>query len=276
MRARSRLVAPVKAASVLAAASLTSLSLLAAAAPAASAAAPTALEGGAVGLYVNSILGVPLNIAQPAVVTPPGGGSRDATLGGISIGGLPPLIPPFLTAGVSAVHTDGTLAGGGAIVNSSAKLAYFTLSLLGINLHAIASSCTANDPATGKPALTANTTLVGQIGQSRFYGNAAPNQTIKLGLLTVVINEQVVGQSSDGHPGILVNAVHIYTGTPGPTYSNQGLILAESRCEVAPVPIPPGIIPETSFPVALPITAAAAGGLGLLVIRSRRRRHQMA
>ena len=279
MRARSRFVAPLKAMSVVAAASVASLCIAAAGALPASAATSPALEGGAVGIFANKLLGLPLNVAEPAVVTPPNGGSQDATLGAISLGGMPPLVPPLIALGVSAVHTDGTLTKGGVtnspLVNSSAKIAFLSVPLLGIDLHLVKSTCTADDPPSGKPTVTASTTLAGHIGTTQLSGNQAPNQTIHLGLVTIVINEQVRGQSSDGHPGILVNAVHIYSSAPGPTYSNQGLILDESRCEVAPIPIPPGIVPETPFAAALPITAAVVGGLGLVVLRLRRRRHQM-
>jgi hypothetical protein len=254
MRARSRLFAPAKAVGALVATSLCSLSLVAAVAAPAGAAPPPALEGGAIGIFSNTILGFPVNISQPAVVT------------------------PLLTLGASAVHTDGTLTAGGQPnhpqVNSYAKLAYFTLPLLGIDLHLLRSDCTADDPATGAPTITGSTTLVGRIEASKFYGVAAPNQTINLGFATIVVNEQVRGLASDGHPGILVNALHLYFGAPGPTYSNAGIILDQSRCEVPPIPIPPGIVPEAPFSAALPLTAAGVGGLGLLAVYSRRRRHR--
>lgn len=189
---------------------------------------------------------------------------------------MPPVVPSIFSAAVSTVHTDGTTSSGGVpnspLVNSSASVGTFTLAPLGITFAVAESQCKADDPPTGAPSVTASTTILGQVGAQAVSGNVGPNTTIPLGPFTVVLNEQVPGQSSDSHPSILVNAVHIYSGTPGSTYSNQGVILSESRCEVGVIPIPPGVVPESPLTATLPLSAIGVGGLALVAARSKRRR----
>jgi hypothetical protein len=222
-----------------------------------SVAATPFLEGGAIGTFATLTLGRwgTFHFAKPAVVTPPGGGSADAALGPISFGGYPPFYPPVVSIGASTVHTDGTISDGSTfdlpLVRSTASVA--GLSLLsratGLALTTLSSSCQADDPPAPGPAdVGATASVVGQIGKYSFDGPVSPNTKIVENIfagegdalqLTFVLNEQVPGQSSDGHPGILVNALHVYVGPPGTVYSSQGAIWAQSRCEVAIVPAPP-------------------------------------
>jgi hypothetical protein len=153
---------------------------------------------------------------------------------------------------------------------------------LSVQANKLTSACYAQDSTN--PTQVAASTYVNSLtinGQSKPAGLIPPNTTYvepySGGTLTFVFNEQVPGQSSDHFKGILVNALHIYVSsipTGGYTNANSALF-SESRCEVAIVPIPPGIIPEAPLAAALPISAVALGGGAILVVRFRRRRRRV-
>jgi hypothetical protein len=244
------------------------------------------LEGGAVGTLADIELGPAgrFQLSKPQVVTPPTGGSRRASLGRVTFGGFPPFYPPAIVIGSSDVSTSGTthLAGvtGRVAVTSSARVDGLTLGP--IALDRLSSQCTATDPISGsKLDLDARTNLHGRVGRREFDETVAPNTVITFTqggtphgkpTLTVVLNEQVRGQSIDGHPGILVNAVHVYAGARPSGYTTDGAIFGESRCEVGLVPVPPGVVAESPLAALLPISAVGIGGAVLLLRRNRRRR----
>ena len=253
-------------------------------------AGPPLLEGGAIGTFATLTIGKwgTFRFSQPAVVTPASGGSADAALGPISFGGYPPFYPPVVSVGASVVHTDGTISDGGSVdhplVRSTASVA--GLSVLsratGLTLASLSSSCHADDPPAPAPAdVSATASVVGRVGNYSFDGTVPPNTKIVENIvadegdtlrLTFVLNEQVLGLSSHGHPGILVNALHVYVGLPGALYSSQGAIWAQSRCEVPIVPAPPGVIPQAPLAVVLPLSALGVGSAALVALRLRRRR----
>jgi hypothetical protein len=214
--------------------------------------APTLLEGGAIGTFATLTVGKwgTFRLAEPAVVTPPRGGSADASLGPISFGGYPPFYPPVVSVGASVVRTDGTISDGGTVDH---PLVRSTASVAGLSLLS---------RATGLTLASLSSSFVENIV-------ADEGDTLRL---TFVLNEQVRGLSSDGHPGILVNALHVYVGPPGTLYSSQGAIWAQSRCEVPIVPAPPGVIPQAPLAVVLPLSALGVGGAALVALRLRRQR----
>jgi hypothetical protein len=262
--------------------------------------APPSLEGGALGTYLNAIdLGSPYGTfnfgPKPQVVTPPkgGGNTLQAQLGPQSFGGMPPLSPPPIAVGSSEVQTEGEVAG--PQVQSEAQLQDVTIQLgsgagaLNIRLgdssseSEVDAQCQSQQGQQGNQVTAKTIITSGTINGQPVPNNPLPNTTYVVnyptaspkpfGTLTVVLNEQVKGQSSDHHPGILVNAVHVYVGSPGTTYSNQdSAIFGEARCEVAIIPIPPGIIPEAPFAALLPLSAIAIAGASIVGVRSRRRR----
>ena len=155
---------------------------------------------------------------------------------------------------------------------------------LSVQANKLTSACYAQDSTN--PTQVAASTYVASLtinGKSMPSGLLPPNTTYVEpypgGTLTFVFNEQVPGQSSDHFKGILVNGLHIYIGPPPPPntpYTNaNSALFVESRCEVAIVPIPPGIIPEAPLAAALPISAVALGGGAILVVRFRRRRRRV-
>jgi hypothetical protein len=248
------------------------------------------LEGGAIGTLADIQLGPAgrFEFSEPAVVTPPTGGSLHASLGQVTFGGLPPFYPPAIIIGKSDVKTNGKIQLGGMTgrvsVTSSARVDGLTLGP--IALDRISSRCTATDPTpSAKRDVDASAKVDGTIGGHQVKGAVAPNTVITIAqrsaaksaegeaALTVVLNEQVGGQSADGHPGILVNAVHVYVGSRPTSYTTDGAIFAESRCEVGLVPIPPGgVVPESPLAALLPISAVGIGGAVLVMRRHRRRR----
>jgi hypothetical protein len=244
------------------------------------------LEGGAIGTLADIQLGPAgrFEFSKPEVVTPPTGGSHHASLGRVTFGGLPPFYPPAITIGSSRVSTTGNTVLGGMTgrvsVRSSARVDGLTLGH--IDLDFISSRCTATDPAPGaKRDVDASAKIDGTIDGHHFEGEVPPNTVVTItqrnavqgaGALIIVLNEQVRGQSTDGHPGILVNAVHVYVGSRPTSYTTDGAIFAESRCEVGLMPIPPGVVPEAPLAALLPLSAAGIGGAVLLMRRHRRRR----
>jgi hypothetical protein len=271
-----------------------------AAPPTATPPAPPSLEGGAFGTYLNAFnLGSPYGTfnfgPKPQVVTPPSGGGNtlQAQLGPQSFGGMPPLSPPPIAVGSSEAQTEGEVAG--PQVQSEAQLQDVTIQVgsgagalniqLGDNssVSGVDAQCQSQQGQQGNQVTAKTTFTSGTINGQPVPSNPPPDTTYVVsyptaspkpfGTLTVVLNEQVKGQSSDHHPGILVNAVHVYVGSPGTTYSNQdSAIFGEARCEVAIIPIPPGIIPEAPFAALLPLSALAVAGTATIVVRSRRRR----
>lgn len=153
---------------------------------------------------------------------------------------------------------------------------------LNVQVSDLVSACQAFDQLS--PTSVAAATYAKKIminGQSMPAGQLVPNTkyvetyptTTGTGTLTLVFNEQVPGQSGDHHPGILVNALHVYVNSPDTSYTNvDSAMFSESRCEVGIIPIPPGIIPESPLAVALPISAIGAGGVGIVALGARRRR----
>lgn len=287
------------------------------------------LEGGAFGTYLNQFnLGSPYGSfnygPNPAVVTPPAGGTATAFLGPVTFGGLPPYYTPFISVGPSGAATAGAIqnnlpevdsaaaicspganlnmnnnsfawpvtAGGGQCANGSKSTASVDIELgsgkgvLSVRANKLTSACYAQDSTS--PTQVAASTYASSLtinGKSMPAGLLPPNTTYVesyptstgTGTLTLVFNEQVPGQSTDHYKGILVNALHVYVGSPGSTYANlDSAVFAESRCEVAIIPIPPGIIPEAPLALALPISAAVIGGGGLIALRSTRRRRRSA
>jgi hypothetical protein len=156
---------------------------------------------------------------------------------------------------------------------------------LSVKANMLTSACYSQDSTN--PTHVAASTFLSNLtinGKSKPSGQIPPNTTYVVsyptssgtGTLTLVFNEQVPGQSSDHFKGILVNALHIYVGSPGATYGNQNsAIFSESRCEVALIPIPPGIIPEAPLAAIIPISAAAVGA-GVIGVRRFRRRRRSA
>jgi hypothetical protein len=245
------------------------------------------LEGGAIGTLADIELGPAgrFDFSKPQVVTPPTGGSRHASLEQVTFGGFPPFYPPAITIGRSRVSTTGKTRFGGETgrvsVTSSARVDRLTLGP--IVLDRISSQCTATDSTSrAKRDVDASAELDGRIGDHHFQGAVPANTVITItqrhdaiGMpaFTVVLNEQVRGQSSDGRPGILVNAVHVYVGSRPAGYTTNGAIFGESRCEVGLVPVPPGgVVPESPLAALLPISAVGIGGVVLLMRRNRRRR----
>lgn len=254
--------------------------MLAVASQAGAAAATTpSLEGGALGTNADINLGQygTFVFNGPAVVTPPDGGVRTATLGPITFGGYPPYNAPTISIGPSAVRTFGDAAT--PRVASSADVEGLSLlaGLGGIDLHSLSSQCAADDGPRG-PGVSALAVADGRVGDQDFHGRLEPNTRIPLTIgsgatqleLTVVLDEQVPGQTTDHFPGILVNAVHVYVGSPGGTYSSDGAIFGQSRCEVAPAPLPPGVVSEAPLAALLPLSALGIGGA--VLVRARRRR----
>ena len=265
-------------------------------------AAPTvtnpSLEGGAFGTYLNLFnLGSPYGTfnfgPKPQVVTPPNGGSVFASLGSVSFGGGP-YTPPYISVGPSAVASFGKIISPTyPQVGSSAGDQSVTIRLgsgagsLTVSVINLGTFCLADDkPNPAAASVRAGTTVLkASINGQSIGSNFPPNTTFVesyptstgTGTLTLVFNEQVPGQSTDHFKGILVNGLHVYIGSAGPTYTNlDSAIFAESRCEVAIIPLPPGIIPEAPLALALPISGAAVGGAGLIVVASRRRRRAAA
>jgi hypothetical protein len=245
------------------------------------------LEGGAIGTLADIQLGPAgrFEFSKPQVVTPPTGGSRHASLGRVTFGGFPPFYPPAINIGPSRVSTTGKARFGSETgrvsVTSSARVDGLTLGPIGLDR--ISSQCISTDPKSpAKRDLDASAKVDGTIGGRHFEGAVPPNTVITItqrrdavGMpaFTVVLNEQVRGQSSDGHPGILVNAVHVYVGSRPAGYTTNGAIFGESRCEVGLVPVPPGgVVPESPLAALLPISAVGIGGAVLLMRRNRRRR----
>lgn len=262
-------------------------SIVVAATPSSSAIAtaqPPALEGGAVGTAASIDLGHNgvFTFVGPSVVTPPGGGSREGHSGPVSSGGFPPYDAATVSVGPAVVHTNGDIRmSSDPVVDSSSYIAGLSLlpSLGGIDLRHLSSECRADDTPGPEHTVEAHATAVGRVGDHTFGGVVPPDTRVDLTLgagsqtlrLTVVLNETVLGQSADHFAGILVNAVHVYPGAPGSGYSTEGAIFGQSRCEVAPAPIPPGVVPEAAVAVLLPASAVVVVGLGLLLVRRRRR-----
>jgi hypothetical protein len=254
----------------------------------ASAATPV-LEGGAVAAASNLIIaGVPITInSSPEVTTPPNGGQVSANGGRID---LPSASTSLLTITQENASSTGLTTNGGSVASAS--------NVLDVNLHlpgfpGIPSLLPGLPPIVPPlPGLglldiqavqsTCDATPTVQAAQSSFaaitvLGVALPispgvNTAIPLAILgngaKIVLNEQIPGSTQDGHPGIEVNAVHIY----GPIQANgvqTSLVLAESACEFSLAPTP--IVPESHLPLLLPLSAIPLAGAAVLFRRRRRR-----
>lgn len=246
------------------------------------------LTGGAAGSMARIDIGGrrgQFAASRPAVVTPSRGGTVDKDGAPIERGGYPPFYPPTVVIGPSEVHSDGSVSGpdGGRrlVVHSRSMVAGFTFlsDEASIRLTSLSSQCTADDSERAS-SHTADTTLFGVVGGEHFNGPVAPNTTIVVPFadangphhLTIVLNEQVAGQTAEHRDGILVNAVHLYVDRIDATYRSDGDIEGQSRCEVDESPSPPGVVPEVPAAVMLPVSVGLVGLVYLGVGRRRRRR----
>jgi hypothetical protein len=189
--------------------------------------------------------------------------------------------------------TGGECGGGAGGKQTNTSSLDIELAGLSVKVNKLTSACYAQDSTN--PNQVAASAFVGSLtinGQSMPAGQVPPNtkyvETYTVGTgsststatLTLVFNEQVPGLSNpppNAFKGVLVNGLHIYVGSPPSPYANtDSAMFSESRCEVATVPTPPGIIPEAPLAAEIPISAAVLGGGAILLIRTRRRRRRLA
>ena len=185
----------------------------------------SSVSGGAFGESVNV---KPLNLVAvtsgplPTVSLPAsGGGPFTNSLVSVSV-------PNYLSTGLLEVSTQGA-TGASGFATSSASVANANVLNGVLKATAIRSTCTSTESGS-----TGSTTLVGAVlalpGTSpvNLAANPAPNTTIQVDGIKVVLNEQTTSSS-----GITVNAVHI---TLSGLLGSGDIYISQSRCGVAATP----------------------------------------
>jgi hypothetical protein len=193
----------------------------------------TSVGGGAFGASLNSTLLGQVLPPTPSVTLPPTGG------GPFTDAAVPISIPGLLTANVLEATTQGGLLGTHqGFAASSADLAEVTVGGIAgvtpaaLTLQAVHSECLSNgDGSSGE------TDIIGLFAGAPLPTNPPPNFVpagdLPAGIASIVINEQIV-QNSTGGTSIVVNALHVQllpTGVPGAALVD--LIIGSSRCAAA-------------------------------------------
>lgn len=232
-------------------------------------------RGGAVGAVIAAslVLGVP-----PASATP-GDGEAYAvevavTLPGAPAGKAGPLAPSnsggprvVSVAGVDAagivtagpVTSESTLNEDTGGVHARAGLADVGIGLPALKgaIGAVNATCDATPAGTTGSASIANAELPGV----SVPVNPAPNTTIALPSVTLVVNEQI--RNPDG--SLTVNGVHLEPDAPA---GRGDIILAHARCGPAAPPVP--LASGTGLWLGLGLLGLAAIPVTGMVIRKRR------
>jgi hypothetical protein len=196
----------------------------------------------------------------PSVTLLPGGGSVSNSVANVC---LPAPACNVLQTGVLQVSSSGTLGptGGSTSSASVVNVAALTGTAAALTAQAVSSTCT----VTATSASGSTTIVGGSFGGQALAVNPAPNTTLTLDGVTVILNEQTT-TGGPGNFGITVNAIHIHMGPTFPL--GQGdIIISQSRCgEQGPnVTIP--VAPAGIFGA----TALVGAWFGIVQYRRRRR-----
>jgi hypothetical protein len=182
------------------------------------------VQASARGLYSNAKpLGlVAINIPSIPVVSVNDDGSQNAYVANVGV----PAASPQISATALEVNASGeTGSGPNAGGHADASVANLVIVPAGLGAEAVSSRCDAT-----KAGPTGSTTIVGGTGAlSAIAVNPPPNTTIPLGILTIVLNEQVSRDTAAGGTflhSMRVRAIHITFGAPG----SGEIIVAESSC----------------------------------------------
>lgn len=177
----------------------------------------TSVSGSAFGAQVQvTLLGLPVNVGPlPSVTLPPNGGGP-FTGNVINLG-----VPSVLSASVLDASTQGSLGVNGSSA-SSARVAGVAVTDV-LTADVLASECQADASGVSGSSTITN----GLVAGIPVAVNPAPNTTIDLGLVTVILNEQIVS-STPGSNDITVNAVHVIFNTG---LLNGDVIIAQSHCD---------------------------------------------
>jgi len=151
---------------------------------------------------------------------PVGGGSVSATLANANIG----LGGTNLTAQV----VSSTTSGGGNSSQSQAGVNNLVATILGIPITAAVVQANSSCTCGATPVCSGSTTIANlAIAGAAVTVTGAANQTINIpgGLITVIINEQIVTPNS-----ITVNAIHIIVNAPGVLVAD--IIIAQAYSDI--------------------------------------------
>ena len=205
--------------------------LLTAPGPASAATAAPGASADAYGLFVGVTLAgnVPLTVPPQARAThdtPPGGNPSTSSLA--QVGPQPADGSVVEDVGALSSTADSTAT---PTATASAQAAHLAL-LATAGVPAISatlikavsnSSCTADPNATGTQFVNL------KVGPLTVPANPAPNTTIPLGLLTVIVNEQ--HPAADGR-GLVVNAIHVVSTQAGGGLLKGDIIVAHALSTV--------------------------------------------
>ena len=172
---------------------------------------------------------VAINVPATPVVAIQDNGNQTAYVANVAV----PAATPAISATALEVKAAGELGSGpNAGGHAYAYVANLSVVPAGLGAAAVASECHSNLAGS-----TAFSTIVGGTGAlSAVALNPPPNTTIPLGILTIVLNEQVSQDNTNG-PGSVqhamrVRAIHITFGAPG----SGEIIVAESSCRASGPP----------------------------------------
>lgn len=195
----------------------------------------SSVGGGAFGAQVRGLINVgPL----PSVTLPAaGGGPFVNSLATVNV-------PGTLRTGLLEVRTTGAVGATG-FSESSAEVANVRVGTGVVTADAVSTQCRSDSSGS-----TGSTELVNaRVGGILVDSNVAPNTTINLGALAlVVLNEQIVNNSPTS-TSITVNAARIVL-FPSTPLLRQEVIIAQSRCSA-------GLVAATTTTTAAPTTTHA-------------------
>jgi hypothetical protein len=178
------------------------------------------------------------------------GGPTTAQLANLNVAGL-------VTAGI--VTSEATLNEETGVVHAQADLANVGIALggLGGTIGAINATCDATQEGVTGSSSIVDVSLPGV----SVPVNPAPNTTINLPLVTIIFNEQILGD--DG--SLTVNAVHVKLNA---LVGKGDIILAHAKCGPAAPPIP--MASGAGLWLGLGLLGLAAIPIGGMVLRKRR------
>jgi hypothetical protein len=225
-------------------------------------AAPAAAEvtdvsgSGAFGESLNAtVLGTTVTSGPLPTVDLPSGGGGPITNSALTIS-----LPGVLTGGILNVSTEGTNVGThSGTAHSTASLANANvLAALGPQLPGgagplltadlVSSECTSNGDGSSGSSTLASATIP---GVGTIAVNPPPNTTINvIPGLTVILNEQIVTNTTGVETKITVNAIHVIIDLPG--IATADIILSQSRCRAAGPDVLGG---APTAPTATPVVA---------------------
>lgn len=193
-------------------------------------AAVSAVSGGAFGAQVRGLVKVgPL----PSVTLPASGG------GPFTNSLLTVNVPGTLQTDLLITKTAGA-TGATGFSESSATVADVRVGTGVVTADAVSSQCRAD--STGS---TGSTELVNaRVGGVTVNGAVAPNTTINLSPVAIVLNEQIVNNSSS-NTSIIVNAIRVVLFPTNPLL-RQDVIVGQSRCSARIVTTPTTRAPTTT------------------------------